>query len=419
MQWRIYLTILAAVLLFKCVVIITRKETFQKLNYSTIVFHPLNISTNRPNYPNMVIAEKQNTQRPIKIAFYHPYHGGLKMQMKNIQMSKCEYKNCHVQFSGVTSRFVDAHAVLFQGNYIPRITPERRNRDQVFVFIDFEAPQYLHITNLNNLKWRNFFNWTMTYRIDSDIVYTYGSVVPHPGFANFSHQSHIFSNNSQRENSSFTSMDILKTAVHKNLPPALPGKSYRTIFRQKTGIAAWLVSHCVTASKREIYVKMMQKYVNIDVFGKCSNRYCSRNTDCEKSIAKKYFFYISFENSLCKDYITEKEYSWFSEDIITVVRGGRNYREHLPEGTYIDAGDFKSPAQLAYFLRDLANDEDRYIGYLRRKDHFKVVEQPPIHQRAYCELCKRLNNLNNYRKWYKDISAWWRKDICTQPMDLH
>ena len=122
-------------------------------------------------------------RKAVRSLFCRPYHGGLKAQIKHLNMSQCEYKNCYVNVARTTPGIIDAEAVLFQGNNIPHITPKRRDSDQVFVFTDIEPPQYLHVTNLNHPKWRHFFNWTMTYRFDSDIPYLYGSVVVNPDLA--------------------------------------------------------------------------------------------------------------------------------------------------------------------------------------------------------------------------------------------
>ena len=71
---------------------------------------------------------------------------------------------------------------------------------------------------------------------------------------------------------------------------------------------AWLVSNCQTASHRELYVKELQKYVPVDVFGKCGEPLkCTKGRDeCFVEIAESYKFYLSFENSICEDYVTEK-----------------------------------------------------------------------------------------------------------------
>ena len=355
-----------------------------------------------------------------RIAFYHPYHTGLIHQMKNLNMGLCPYKNCEAHFTGNTLGFVNAHAVLFQGNHIPGVIPKRLNNDQVFVFINVEAPQYLHYTNLASPKWRNFFNWTMTYRLDSDIPYPYGSVVLQPSLSDTILTNSTSSADKIMGNIPRLQIDRINTALHNISLSGRPGKPYRTIFRRKSRGAAWLVSHCVTASKREKYVHLMKRQIRIDIYGRCSKNSCKKGSEeCRQAIIKNYFFYFSFENSLCKDYVTEKEFNWFNEDIITVVRGARTYRNYLPFGTYIDADDFKSPADLGKFLNELSKDEERYIAYLKRKDHFRAVEKEVLVQNAYCELCKRLNNLEKYRKSMKDIRSWWVKDVCTQPFDIY
>lgn len=409
MQRRFYIPVF---MMMMCMAIIFRRQTvYEKNNLREIT---INYTTSGSTV-NVTTAKIRKPLRRIKIAFYYPYHGGLKNQMRKLKMSKCEYSNCDVRFTRPTSRIVDAHAVLFQGNNIPRVIPKRRNSNQVFIFIDVEAPQYLHIVNLASPKWRHFFNWTMTYRLDSDIPYPYGSIVLRPGFGNMT----LSTKNTMDNRPTELSLKTINKAL-QNMPlVGRPGKNYKAIFKRKTKIAAWLVSHCITASRREKYVNLMKKHTRIDVFGKCTKRFCARGDECHLSIVQNYFYYLSFENSLCKDYVTEKEFNWFNEDIITVVRGARTYRNYLPFGTYIDSGDFKTPAHLAKFLNDLSKDEERYIAYLKRKDYFQTLEKGVVSQNAYCELCKRLNHIEKYRKSIKEIHTWWRKDACTQPFDLY
>ena len=39
-------------------------------------------------------------------------------------------------------------------------------------------------------------------------------------------------------------------------------------------------------------------------------------------VEKEYMFYLSFENSLCKDYITEKFYDAMNHSIVPITLGG-------------------------------------------------------------------------------------------------
>lgn len=73
---------------------------------------------------------------------------------------------------------------------------------------------------------------------------------------------------------------------------------------------AWLVSNCQAKSGRLDYVKELSKYIGVDIYGLCGNdRTCPRSRDCFKDVIEpQYYFYLSFENSLCQDYVTEKLY---------------------------------------------------------------------------------------------------------------
>jgi hypothetical protein len=136
-----------------------------------------------------------------------------------------------------------------------------------------------------------FFNWTMTYRWDSDVVAPYGYVRPignvplHPSEA----QMKIYLSN------------------HRN--------SSRNYAKGKTKMAVWFASNCrIVVSSRNELVKELQKYIAIDVYGTCGNLTCPKKLDdsyesseeCRDLAASEHKFYLSLENSLCRDYVTEK-----------------------------------------------------------------------------------------------------------------
>ena len=81
--------------------------------------------------------------------------------------------------------------------------------------------------------------------------------------------------------------------------------STKNYLENKTGMVAILVSHCV--SERMHWVKKLQEYMDVDVYGGCGTLKCSSEEKCNE-VLRKYRFYLSFENSYCKDYITEKLY---------------------------------------------------------------------------------------------------------------
>jgi hypothetical protein len=70
---------------------------------------------------------------------------------------------------------------------------------------------------------------------------------------------------------------------------------------KKLGTAAALISNCGGTSLRLLFIKHLKRYIDVKVYGKCGEK-CPKNIDCREFIAKNYYFFLSFENSLCKDY---------------------------------------------------------------------------------------------------------------------
>ena len=59
--------------------------------------------------------------------------------------------------------------------------------------------------------------------------------------------------------------------------------------------------------------------INVTVYGKCSTS-GEKTEDAFKNL-DNYYFYLSFENSLCDDYITEKFFKMLKQNIVPVVMG--------------------------------------------------------------------------------------------------
>ena len=81
---------------------------------------------------------------------------------------------------------------------------------------------------------------------------------------------------------------------------------------------------------RLTFIRQMQKYMGVDVFGGCGKQ-CpdkfsdGRLGDCKSIVGAEYKFYLAFENSICKDYVTEKFFAILKYNIIPVVlNGGSN-----------------------------------------------------------------------------------------------
>ena len=83
-------------------------------------------------------------------------------------------------------------------------------------------------------------------------------------------------------------------------------------------------------------------------------------------------FYLSFENAICKDYVTEKIFNALRLNTIPIVLGGANYSKILPPGSFINAGDFESPEGLANYLHSVLNNSTLYDSYFAWRPHYDI-----------------------------------------------
>ncbi|KAF5307930.1 hypothetical protein FQR65_LT06497 [Abscondita terminalis] len=267
----------------------------------------------------------------------------------------CKYKNCYTTFNRSFVHTEDFDAVLFHGSiYNPKIhgRPEIRNVNQRYIYFNLEAPSNKIYYNPNFTLFNNFYNLTITYRFDSDVRIRYGS--------------------------------IRKRKTNRHFPTAKD-------VEKKTKLVAWFVSHCKTTSKREDLVKAMQKYVPVDVYGKCGNLSCARSgylsmDHCYNLLERDYKFYLSFENSLCKDYFTEKLYYVLPKTIIPIVYAGHDETILAPPNSFINIKDFENVKSLVEYMLFLDSNTTEYLKYFQWRQDYVIWTNP-----TRCELCEKLN----------------------------
>ena len=261
----------------------------------------------------------------------------------------------------------------------------RRPVHQRVVFLTQESPLTMAAMGLDVSRLHNIFNWTMTYKLDSDIQLLYGRVHP-------------------KINSTYHIRPIKNGTMNRSQ-------------------VVWMVSHCKTFSKRENYVTELAKYIQVDVYGGCGNFTCPRNEghwisdpECYAKLAAKYKFYLSFENSICTDYVTEKFFNILQHDMVPIVMGGADYASIAPPHSYINALKFNGPKELAKYLNFLERNQELYEEYFYWKKWFSVeagVNQMARH--AFCDLCAKLHDPAETDKVYSNtslISSWGPKSQC-------
>lgn len=167
---------------------------------------------------------------------------------------------------------------------------------------------------------------------------------------------------------------------------------------------AWFSSHCTTPNMRESLAQRINRSISTDVYGKCGHLKCSRGSqrECYKMMEENYKFYLSFENSLCQDYVTEKLFKILSLNVVPVVYGAVNYDVIAPPYSVIDVSKFKTVKNLVNYLKFLDENPKEYLKYFEwKKSYVNNFSQEP----ALCKLCQKLNEPQRTH-FYEDILHW-------------
>lgn len=214
------------------------------------------------------------------------------------------------------------------------------------------------------------------FRLDSDAPYPYGNLAP-------------------RKISAFYNVQKLKEIV-----------------AEKKETIAWFSSNCKTPSNRKIYATELSKHIKIDHYGRCGNLECSRNTPsdetkCWDMVEKNYYFYLSFENSICKDYVTEKFWKPSQKFVVPIVLK-RSIVEAVgvPSSSFIAIDDFPNAKALADHLKFLIENPAEYMKHFEWKIRYKINWANS--RMRNCELCRII--AEGKTRMIPNINAWWHTD---------
>ena len=281
-------------------------------------------------------------------------------------------------------------AIIFHLRAIPSVKKMyelvgKRDPTQPWIMFSHEhhfkgsMPKYLPYKT-----WNGVFNRTLHWRWDADIPYSHGFVV---------HKKYL-----------------------KHIPK-YKYKPYETKFNFSNKLlAATFISNCHDNSGRLKYIKELQKFIPIHVYGKCGkfkcgssliprSNYTSAENPCYKYIAEKYLFFLAFENGICPDYVSERPYDIMYHTIIPIVYGGAKYADYFPPNSVIDASHMK-PFMLATLILKVASDENRFMKYFEWKKHYQTSVIGG--SRNICLLCSRLYDPNFYEtKIIEDFYDWY------------
>nr|XP_005495798.1 alpha-(1,3)-fucosyltransferase 4 [Zonotrichia albicollis] len=260
----------------------------------------------------------------------------------------------------------EAQAVLFHhrdlarhgAEGLPRGSPPRPPR-QRWVWMNFESPS--HSPGLRGLA--GVFNWTMSYRRDSDVFVPYGYLY---------------------------------------VPPA----PRPFVLPRKTRLVAWVISNWNEEHARVRYYRQLKEHLPIDLYGA---RGLALAEGGLVETVSAYKFYLAFENSQHTDYITEKLWrNAFSASAVPVVLGPRraNYERFIPPDSFIHVDDFPSPRLLATYLKFLDKNKPNYRRYFAWRKKYEV-HVTSFWDEHFCKVCEAVRTAGNQIKTVQNLASWF------------
>ncbi|KOC65136.1 Glycoprotein 3-alpha-L-fucosyltransferase A [Habropoda laboriosa] len=266
----------------------------------------------------------------------------------------CTAKRCIVSYR---SKDLDvADAVVFHLHLTQSATelPTRTKWNQKWIFLTDESPMHTFLYGNQELwKYNGLFNWSMTYRMDSDVPVPYGRTIS---------RSFEYS-----QNKNF-SKDFIK--------------------KLKTKLVTVMGSNCAGTNRRWHYVSELKLILgnDLDIYGKCLN-----------------------------EYITEKVF-WhgYHKLAIPVIMGApkKNCEQLLPPRSFLHVNDFANPTALANYIHYLNQHDDKYFEYHEWRKYYKVINEHGYFgsiSKHYCRICEALHYNFPVIKAYEDIESFWNK----------
>lgn len=310
---------------------------------------------------------------------------------ESLKSVNCPVTNCFFTHNhSYLNNMADFDAIMIHGPEHLDEIPSHFSNKQLFIFVSLEAPTFIRE---NLTRYENYYNLTMTYRMDSDITWDYGRFI------------------------SIETQEII--APSKNPQWIEPDdqffdENYMKIYENKTKSIAWFVSNCDAFNRRQDLVKKMQQFIDIDIYGKCGNLTCE-GPNCDQLMTTTYKFYVSFENSLCQDYVTEKLFKTLEQFTIPLVFNGlKDITMFAPPKSFINVDEFDTVEDLVDYLKYLMDNPREYIQYFWWKKHYHIKRQ--LFRYTYCDLCQKLNDHNfmTEKHEYESIKSWYNDDMCNQ-----
>uniref|UniRef100_A0A8C5QBM7 Fucosyltransferase n=1 Tax=Leptobrachium leishanense TaxID=445787 RepID=A0A8C5QBM7_9ANUR len=332
-------------------------------SWKTINIQSKSTSQNTPVVLNMAqtaassVSLSSEQEELLVLVWVWPYgaHFPLDVCQSSFGVSGCRLTADRNLYDVADALVVHHCDIMYSQSSLPQ---KPRPHFQRWVWFNLEPP--LIISNLHFLD--NLFNFTMTFRQDSDICRPYGRI------------------------------EALKVPQNFTIPA-------------KSKLVSWVVSKWYDGSPRVKYYEEFKKHIQIDIYGR---GYTELSRDDFHDTISKYKFYLSFENSIYTDYITEKFWSnALSTDAVPVALGPsrQSYERFIPGDAFIHVDDFPSPKDLAAYLHNLDKDDERYKKYFNWRSKYRVKMEGGWASH-YCRACETLKWRTDYQT-IPSVAKWF------------
>lgn len=288
---------------------------------------------------------------PLYIVYATPWFGQMRRGANDEYFKKFSADNCPFpeEFSVLTSNepwclFTHnrsktqlASALVFHIPSFGRAELPARKAQQPWIADSMESPANYKVLQSETMK---LFNYSMTYRLDSDFPIPY-----------------------------FSPLNTLR-----DLSQPLPNRT----FSQRRSLAAgqapilWLASNCGASNHRTEFVAELRRHIPVDCLGTCLRNGPKTLQNKTVKVMSQYKFYLALENSNCKDYVTEKLHRALQAGVVPIVSGPLDqekpdlgYRSFAPSRkSFIYADDFVNPGDLAHFVAQVERNESEWLSFL-------------------------------------------------------
>ena len=273
-----------------------------------------------------------------------------------------------------------AYDIQYFGAKIPKRSETKAN--SIWILWSDEPPSIVDYDLFKSYQ----FNWTISYKLNSEVsIASYGIFV-------------------KRER-------------------ALSDEEYnqwiKQQFQSRIYGALWFVSNCDAKERLEYFYNLRHvSNLLVEGYGRCVDYYpmhlCVARSQCERDYMSEFKFYLSFESTTCRDYVTEKFYKSFHHGLIPIVYGPEknDYSRVAPINSFIHIDDFnKDMNKLANYLEKIHSNLTLFSMYHQwRKNYEVIVDGRAVDRIRLCELCQRLSKIRNGESiYYEDIETFYHE----------